>query len=144
MSNLPFVHAASAVILVCALFGILANLVALRRFAVSAARPLLGWTIISNFFLCLTLAIGELRDVSFQLASDVSPVSLRWLPELHKWPVITLLAKVSLGASVVFSATMLVGLLWHCTEASIRRAALCSVTWTFIIWLVLSMILQRL
>ena len=142
MTNMPFAHAASAVILACALFGVLANLLAFRRFAVSAVRPLLGWTIISNFFLCLTLAVEEMRDVAFQLSTQAS-MNVRWFPELHKWPAVAMLAKVSLGASVVFSATMLIGLLWRHEEAAIRRAALCSVTWTFVIWLALSMVIQN-
>lgn len=137
MTSMPFIHAASVVIFLCALFGLLANLMALRRFAVASVRPLLGWTIISQFFLCLALAIEETRDIAFLLyAQDVA--NTRWFPELHPWPVVAIIAKVSLGASVAFSATMMIGLLWRAEETSIRRAAVCSITWTFLVWLLLS------
>lgn len=141
MTNMPFIHAASVVIFLCALLGLLANLMAFRRFAVASVRPLLGWTIISQFFLCLTLAIEEMRDMVFHLSTQ-GLLNSRWFPDLHPWPVIAVLAKVSLGASVAFSATMLIGLLWRAEEASIRRAAACSVSWTFVIWLMLSLSLQ--
>lgn len=136
--NLQFHYAASVIILLCSMFGLAANAMAFRRFAVSAVRPLLGWTIIAQFFLCMTLFVEEARDLVFDLTTR-GVISQGWYPELYPWPFVMLVAKVSLAASVVFSATMLLGLLLRFEEQSIRRAALCSVAWTFTGWAILSM-----
>lgn len=135
--NMQFHYAASVIILLCSAFGLAANAMAFKRFAVSAVRPLLGWTIIAQFLICMTLFVKEARDLAFDLATR-GVISQAWHPSLYPWPFVMLIAKVALAASVVFSATMLLGLLLRREEPNIRRAAVCSVVWTFVGWAALA------
>lgn len=139
--NHTFYYAASIVILMCSIFGMVANMMAFRRFAASPVRPLLGWTIIAQFFLCLMLGVDEVRDITFRLVGD-GAVDPQWIFETFPWPLTVVLTKVALGASVVFSATMMLGLIFRRSTIDIQRAALCSVTWTFILWAAIAFALR--
>ncbi len=118
-----FFYAASIVILLCTMFGVAASSMAFRKFAVSAVRPLLGWTILSQFFLCLTLLVEESRNLLFN-ANEDGFIDRRWYDLLSPWPSIMLGAKVSLAASVVFTAVMVAGLLFRRDEPTILGSSL--------------------
>lgn len=128
-------YSAVLLTLICAIIGLGTNALAFRRFAISAVKPLLGWTIASQATICAALAAVEITVLLARLGQD-GLIDSSWGVSAENAHTYLTFVKVALSGAMIFSSAMMLGLLWRIDKITLKRAAICSVTWTVVLWLI--------